>query len=83
MARLLLKEGVSLERVAIVGMRRLEKSCLAEKAELGRLPRGGAGYLTPDRKPQATRSAARTSSHRPAGRLQSAGPIRPFWASET
>ena len=37
-ARLLLKEGVSLERVAIVGMRRLEKSCLAGKTELAGFP---------------------------------------------
>jgi len=37
-ARLLMKEGVSLERVAIVGMRRLEKSCLAGMAELGGFP---------------------------------------------
>jgi len=37
-ARLLLKENVGLERVAIVGMRRLEKSCLAGKPELAGFP---------------------------------------------
>ena len=37
-AQLLLKDGVGLERVAIVGMRRLANSCLAEKAELAGFP---------------------------------------------
>ena len=37
-AQLLLKEKVGLERVAIVGMRRLEKSCLAGKPELAGFP---------------------------------------------
>ena len=42
-ARLLLKEGLGLERVAIVGMRRLEKSCLAGKAELAGFPVAAIG----------------------------------------
>jgi hypothetical protein len=42
-AQLLLKEGVGLERVAIVGMRRLEKSCLAGKAELAGFPVAAIG----------------------------------------
>ena len=37
-AQLLLKDEIGLERVAIVGMRRLENSCLAEKAELAGFP---------------------------------------------
>jgi hypothetical protein len=37
-AQLLLKEDIGLERVAVVGMRRLENSCLAGKAELAGFP---------------------------------------------
>ena len=36
--RLLLDDGLGLDRVAVVGMRRLEKSCLAGKAELAGFP---------------------------------------------
>jgi len=37
-AQLLLKDEIGLERVAIVGMRRLENSCLAGAAELAGFP---------------------------------------------
>ena len=37
-AQLLLKDEVEQKRVAIVGMRRLENSCLAGKAELAGFP---------------------------------------------
>ena len=42
-AQLLLKENVALDRVAIVGMRRLVKSCLAGKQELAGFPVAAIG----------------------------------------
>ncbi len=60
-AQLLLKDEVGLERVAIVGMRRLANSCLAGVAELAGFPvvpigdngtagvRGALRYATPHR----------------------------------
>ncbi|MBK6407034.1 MAG: hypothetical protein IPF66_19665 [Holophagales bacterium] len=62
-AQLLLKDGVGLERVAIVGMRRLANSCLAGGGRAGGLP-GGA-----DRRRRDGRSARRAA-------LRDASPIQ-------